>query len=88
MASLTVTFTHSALSVERSITVDDAKLIEFADLLRAHHYPLDEEGNQISRQAAIRQFADGMIAAAKDTYKRYKRQENVAAVPEPPEMDA
>ena len=96
MASITVTFTHPQLTRTETLTVPDAKLVEFADLLRTLNYP-DEvpagspEGTPASdptRAKAIQYFAEGMIRSVRETYKRLKDQEAKAAVPAPGEIDA
>lgn len=80
MATLEVTFTHPALSVTRTLTVTDAKLLEFSDLLRNLNYLPDENGDPLSRSAAVTTFADGMIQAAKDAYRRLKQLEATTAI--------
>ena len=89
MASITVTFTHPQLTRTETLTVPDAKLIEFVDLLRNLNYP--QEGAPLApptRAKAVEYFAQAMIRSVRETYRRLKAQQAVAAVPAPGEIDA
>jgi len=81
--------TGTGVTVTESITVSDAKLVEFLDYLRTYHYP--QEGDppaKITRVQAATRFAQGMIQGTKDTYKRYKQLSDREALPAPGEIDA
>ena len=89
MASITVTFTHPQLTRTETLTVSDAKLVEFADLLRTLNYP--DEGDPLAdptRAKAIQYFAEAMIRSVRETFKRLKDQQAKAAVLAPGEIDA
>lgn len=89
MASVTITFSHPQLTHSETLTVADARLVEFADLLRNYNYP--QEGSPaaaISRAEAINRFAEGVIQSVRITYKGLKDAEARAALTPAPEIDA
>lgn len=79
MATMQVTFTHPGLSVTRTLTVTDAKMLEFADLLIDDYGP-DENDDPLSRSGAVATFGDGVLKAAKDRYRKMKHDEDIAAI--------
>lgn len=78
MATITVQFAHPQVTVNRSLTVPDAKLLEFADLLIA----ASTDTTPPTRQVAIQEWGDKLLQASKDRYKRLKYDVDMAAIVE------
>ena len=87
MATIQVVFTHPNVTLTRTLSLPDAKLIELLDLLRNREYaPTGSPPVPVSRQVAAEMYGDQMLKSPKDTYQRLKRQEDHAAVPPPPDL--
>ena len=78
MATVTVQFAHPQITINRQLTVPDAKLLEFADLLIA----ASTDETPPTRQEAIQAWGDKLLDASKDRYKRLKYDEALIAIPE------
>ncbi len=80
MASFSITATHPQLSTTKTITVTDARMVEFADNIRL--------GTNLTRAQAI----DGLLADVerymRERYKRAKEATDRAALVPPGEIDA
>ena len=78
MATITVQFAHPQVTVNRQLTVPDAKLLEFADLLIA----ASTDETPPTRQEAIQQWGDKLLDASKDRYRRLKYDVDLGAIVE------
>jgi hypothetical protein len=89
MASISFNITHPQLTKTVTITVTDARLLEFVDNLRNHVYgkPGTPPTALTRTQAADKLLAD-FEAEARRLYKQTKAAANAATLPAPGDIDA
>ena len=89
MATISIQFSHPQLTHTETLTVPDAKVVEFADLLRNFNYP--PEGDPpvaITRAAAITRWCESYLNGVRGYYKRLKEDEAKSQLTPPDEIDA
>jgi hypothetical protein len=83
MATITLTISHPQLSKTQTLTVPDARLVEFIDNLRNHVY---QPPNQ-TRVQAVDALAANWETNVRRLYKHAKEAADRAALPAPGEID-
>ena len=86
MASLAITLTHPSLTRSVTLTVPDARMIEFMDALRNHIYGTPSA--PVTRIQAAETLINDMASQARGLYARAKWAEADAAVAPIGEIDA
>jgi hypothetical protein len=89
MANITFTITHPSLSKTQTITVSDARLVEFIDNLRNHVY--GKPGTPpavLTRVATVDKLLADLEAEVRRLYKGSKEAADRATLPAPGEIDA
>ena len=86
MASITINVTHPQLTRSKTITLSDARLLEFADVLRTHVY--GTPAAPVTRVQAVDTLLLDMSAQARGLWARAKSAEAAAIASPPPEIDA
>lgn len=86
MASLAITLTHPQLTRSTTITVPDARMLEFMDALRHHIY--GQPTAPVTRLQAAETLLNDLAANARGLYARAKKAEANAAAAPIPEIDA
>jgi hypothetical protein len=86
MASLTLTLTHPSLTRSVTITVPDARMLEFVDALRSYVY--GTQTAPVTRIQAAETLLNDLAANARAMYARAKQAEADAAVIPIGEIDA
>ena len=86
MASLAITLTHPQLTRSVTITVPDARMLEFMDALRNRIYGTPSA--PVTRIVAAETLVNDLAANARGLYARAKKAEADAAAVPIPEIDA
>lgn len=89
MASIVLTISHPSLSKTQTITMPDARLVEFIDNLRNHVY--GKPGTPpvaLTRAQAVDKFASEWDVAIRRRYKEAKAIADAATLTPPGEIDA
>jgi hypothetical protein len=89
MASVSFNITHPQLTKTVTITVSDARLLEFMDNLRNHYY--GKPGTPpvaLTRLETADKFLADFEAEARQLYKASKEAANRATLTPPSEIDA
>ena len=87
MASISFNITHPQLSKTVTITVTDARLLEFVDNLRNHYYG-KPNSIALTRTAAVDKLLADFETKLRNLYKESKSAAERAALPAPGEVDA
>jgi hypothetical protein len=84
MATITLTITHPLLSKTQTITLPDARLVEFVDNLRNHIYAQPAQ----TRSEAVDTFVANWETNVRRLYRHAKEAADRATLTPPGEIDA